>query len=153
MLFLLSRFFLKWQWWCRKWKLLVFFHLIRCFRFFTLIGVSEVYLGGGFKYVLFSTLPGEMIQFGYCNMFQRIGSTTNQLCNCFCLSRFRRSSAGNPSNNPNIANWKSPEVYWARHPGCQWKVKVDRDPLLAKIDDSVGDWHPGRGFMVSLSKM
>ena len=27
-------------------------------------------LGGGFKYFLFSPLPGEMIQFDYCNIFQ-----------------------------------------------------------------------------------
>ena len=34
------------------------------------------YLGGGFKYVLFSPLPGEMIQFDE-HIFQMDGSTTN----------------------------------------------------------------------------
>ena len=33
-------------------------------------------LGGGFKYFLFSALPGEMIQFDE-HIFQRGGSTTN----------------------------------------------------------------------------
>ena len=34
------------------------------------------HLGGGFKYFLFSTLPGEMIQFDYI-IFFRLVETTN----------------------------------------------------------------------------
>ena len=34
-------------------------------------------LGGGFKYFLFSSLFGEMIQFDYIIFFKGVGSTTN----------------------------------------------------------------------------
>ena len=38
--------------------------------------VSQPSLGGGFKYLLFSPLPGEMIQFDE-HIFQMGGSTTD----------------------------------------------------------------------------
>ena len=34
-------------------------------------------LGGGFKNLLFSQVPGEMIQFDFCIFFKWVGSTTN----------------------------------------------------------------------------
>ena len=33
--------------------------------------------GGGFKYFLFSSLPGEMMQFDLCISFNRVGPTAN----------------------------------------------------------------------------
>ena len=40
--------------------------------------VEKTWLGGVFKYLLFSPLPGEMIQFNE-HIFQMGGSTTNQM--------------------------------------------------------------------------
>ena len=51
-----------------------------CFgrRHYCLVKYKQCWLGGGFKYFLFSSLFGEMIQFDE-HIFQMGGSTTNQL--------------------------------------------------------------------------
>ena len=46
---------------------------------------KQTFLGGGFKYFLFPSLPGKMIQFDYIIFFKGV-ETTNQTCDFFFTS-------------------------------------------------------------------